>query len=109
MDPPLKRIHLMGMDVPKVEVNGFKVCQVQRDGGKERWFSHRGVWFDSWKEETERYTLYEVPFFAKRCKSLQIFSEHAEAKKFIEPFKERQAKLRAADTGKAGVADEGED
>ena len=108
MSLPKRRIHLMEMDVPKIEVNGFTVSQVQDEKGKKKWFGHRGVWFDSFNERTERYTLYEVPFFAKRCKSVRIFNSKEEVQNFIAPFKERQLVLKKADEEAAGTTEEQE-
>ena len=38
-----KKIHLIGMSVPKIEVLGYTVGDVQDKKCEGRWFSHRGM------------------------------------------------------------------
>jgi hypothetical protein len=43
------------------------MCDVD---GSEHWCNHRGIWFDTTNPRTERFMLYEIPWFAKRCRSV---------------------------------------
>eukprot|EP01130_Rhizamoeba_saxonica_P012896 TRINITY_DN5479_c0_g1_i3.p1 TRINITY_DN5479_c0_g1~~TRINITY_DN5479_c0_g1_i3.p1 ORF type:complete len:233 (-),score=49.92 TRINITY_DN5479_c0_g1_i3:19-717(-) len=87
-----KVIHLMELSVPLIEVLGYTVQDVS-DTPDEPWFSHRGVWFNSTWERTERYVLYEIPFFGERLVSLRIISTIEEANEYIEGFKQSQMEL----------------
>jgi len=78
------------MSVPKVEVSGLKVCDLQDKSSESRWFQHRGIWFDANDERTERYTLYEIPFFKERLQSLQILETERQVDELLEPFKIKQ-------------------
>ena len=70
-----KAAYLMGMDVPKVETLGFALKDVSYSSEEQsRWFTHRGVYFDGWLEETERYVLYTILYFKERCKSVRVFN-----------------------------------
>ncbi len=84
----------MEMNIPKVEVLGFTVRDIQDQSREREWFEHRGIWFDARLERTERYALYEIPFFSKRCKSVRVFQTKEEVKQFLLPFmKSQQAKM----------------
>eukprot|EP00696_Hemimastix_kukwesjijk_P008707 gnl/Hemi2/21008_TR6973_c0_g1_i1.p1 gnl/Hemi2/21008_TR6973_c0_g1~~gnl/Hemi2/21008_TR6973_c0_g1_i1.p1 ORF type:complete len:141 (-),score=36.15 gnl/Hemi2/21008_TR6973_c0_g1_i1:310-732(-) len=85
-------VHLMGLDVPVIETLGYRVIELQDDASTP-WFKHQGVWFDASLERTERYTLWDIPFFSQRLKSLKIFSSQAEVAAFIAPFKASQLAL----------------
>jgi len=87
---PSKKLYLMTMDIPKIEVLGFTVSDVQDRKSEGNWFEHRSVWFDARLERTERYCLYEIPFFNKRCKSIKIFDSKNGIKDFIYPFAKSQ-------------------
>lgn len=96
----------MEMNIPKIEALGFIVENVQDKKVSERWFNHRGIWFDARLERTglfcfvfckkifnnnivfkERYMLYEIPFFKERCTKVTIFDNKTQVKDFLEPFK----------------------
>jgi hypothetical protein len=51
-------------------------------------------WFDAEDERTERYTLYEIPFFAERCKSIRIFTTNKEVDEFLAPYQKKQLLLK---------------
>lgn len=42
----------MEMNIPKIEALGFIVENVQDKKVSERWFNHRGIWFDARLERT---------------------------------------------------------
>jgi len=96
MKLPHKKVHLMELSVPKIEVSGYKVCDIQDEGKKKRWFEHRGIWFDSYLERTERYTLYEIPFYSRRLRSLRIFETREEVQAYLAPFQKAQEERRSA-------------
>jgi len=87
-----KKVHLMELSVPKIEVLGFILSDIQ--DGNHKWFCFRKIWFDSFDERTERYTLYEIPFFSKRCRSVRIFQSNQEITAFLQPFKIAQEKKK---------------
>lgn len=37
------------------------------------WFLHNDIWFDGREERTERYCLFEIPFYSERLLKLRIF------------------------------------
>jgi len=86
MNLPERKIHLFEISIPKIEVLGFKVGDVQDKSKENRWFNHRGIWFDAEDERTERYTLYEIPFLSSRCKNIRIFNSKEEVKSFLKPY-----------------------
>ena len=81
------------MNVPKIECIGYTVADVQDKKHKSVWFGHRGVYFCSEWERTERYCLYEIPFLKKRETKHTVFTKQNELKEFIQPFKEKQLLL----------------
>ena len=86
-------VHLFEIDVPKIELIGYILAQVQSKKKSSDWFEHRGVFFCSNWERTERYVLYEIPFLKKREVSHTIIRTKEELEKMIAPFKEKQEKL----------------
>eukprot|EP00026_Physarum_polycephalum_P013035 Phypoly_transcript_13396.p1 GENE.Phypoly_transcript_13396~~Phypoly_transcript_13396.p1 ORF type:complete len:273 (+),score=32.43 Phypoly_transcript_13396:211-1029(+) len=83
-----KKIHLMKLSVPKIEVCGYKLQDISDKS--ERWFQHNGIWFDGTEERTERYTLYEIPFYKERLQQLTIFESNAQVNEYLLPFKNSQ-------------------
>jgi hypothetical protein len=57
------------------------------------WFKHRKVWFNSTWERTERYCLFEIPFFRDRLQSLDVLESDAEVEDYIRPFREKMRAL----------------
>ena len=51
-------------------------------------------WFDADNERTERYTLYEIPFYTQRIQSLRIFTTNDEIEAFLAPFQKKQLELK---------------
>eukprot|EP01129_Flabellula_baltica_P014908 TRINITY_DN7298_c0_g1_i1.p1 TRINITY_DN7298_c0_g1~~TRINITY_DN7298_c0_g1_i1.p1 ORF type:complete len:278 (+),score=39.24 TRINITY_DN7298_c0_g1_i1:222-1055(+) len=85
---PHKKIYLMELDFPKIESLGYLLADVQDDD--KAWFTFKGVKFCSYWERTERYTLYEIPFYKERLISLRIFSTETDIENFIAPFRASQ-------------------
>ncbi|KAH3765680.1 hypothetical protein Pelo_2478 [Pelomyxa schiedti] len=92
---PNKSIHVMQLDVPLIETLGYRVGDLHRPG-TPRWFDFSDVWFDSALERTERYVLYEIPFFSQRLRSLVKIPTLSAAKEFIAPFKRAQLLAKEA-------------
>jgi len=90
MKLPTKRVHLMKLSVPLVEVLGYTVAEVQDPENAAVWFEHRGIWFDSRLERTERYTLYEIPWYKERLLELKIFNSKQEIVAYLQSFKDAQ-------------------
>eukprot|EP01105_Mastigella_eilhardi_P008283 TRINITY_DN2018_c0_g4_i1.p1 TRINITY_DN2018_c0_g4~~TRINITY_DN2018_c0_g4_i1.p1 ORF type:complete len:281 (+),score=51.56 TRINITY_DN2018_c0_g4_i1:59-844(+) len=98
-----KAIYLMQLRVPKIESLGFRICDIHNKGSR-RWFVHRGAWFDSEDERTERFTLYGVPFFKSRLLSLRVIKTNEEADAFVARFKEQQlARKNQTEAAAGGV------
>jgi hypothetical protein len=91
MLPPERLIYRIELDVPLIEVVGWRMCDVD---GSEHWFEHRGIWFDTTNPRTERFMLYEIPWFTLRCKSVRVFATHEEVQNYLRPFAEEQDRLR---------------
>ena len=102
-----KFVYLFEMNIPIIMSIGWKVVDVQnkiglvdkrfadrknRKKGKQsdRWFDHKGVWFDAYDERTERQLLYAIPFFKQRCQKITVFETKQELLERIEPFKKQQ-------------------
>ena len=61
-----KRAFLMKITMPLIETAGYTIEDVQYDDFKNeemRWFQHRGVWFDAKDPKTEKFVMFEIPFF----------------------------------------------
>jgi len=101
-----KKVHLIGLSVPKIEHLGYKVADIQDT--KHVWFPHRGLWFNSTWERTERYCLWEIPFFKSRFISERIFQSNEEIAEFLKPFKEKMYLLKSNEIGTVGD-DEGDE
>ena len=84
-----RKVHLMELDVPLIEVLGYSVSEVSFDPTR-RWFEFEQIWFDAFDHATERYTLFEIPFLSKRLKHLRIFDNDDEIAEFLEPFRQIQ-------------------
>lgn len=84
-----RKVHLMELSIPKIEVLGYFVRDVSYDRNSQ-WFYYGKIWFDSFEESTERYTLYEIPFLSQRMLSLRIFESTEEIKQYLQPFRESQ-------------------
>ena len=93
MDLPERKIYLMELDLPLIEVLGYKVRDVAYDRNR-RWFYYGKIWFDSFDETTERYTLFEIPLLSKRMTSLRIFDNQQDIENFLRPFRESQQLLK---------------
>ncbi len=91
MKVPNRLIYLIEIDVPVIEVIGWRMCDVD---GWEGWFKHRGIWFDTTNPRTERFMLFEIPWFSLRCKCVRIFREHEEVEDYLRLFAEEQARRR---------------
>ncbi|KAF0973667.1 hypothetical protein FDP41_007054 [Naegleria fowleri] len=89
MSLPHRKIYLMELQIPLIEVLGFKVKDVSYTPQK-RWFYFGKIWFDSFDEATERYTLYEIPFLSKRLMKVRVFEDSNEVENFLQPFRESQ-------------------
>ncbi|KAG2378540.1 hypothetical protein C9374_008179 [Naegleria lovaniensis] len=89
MDLPHRKIYLMELQIPLIEVLGYKVSDVSFTP-QRRWFSFSKIWFDSFDEATERYALYEIPFLSKRLMNVRIFEDRNEIEKILQPFREMQ-------------------
>lgn len=59
----------MEMNIPKIEALGFIVENVQDKKVSERWFNHRGIWFDARLERTGLFCF----FFAKKYLIIILF------------------------------------
>jgi hypothetical protein len=70
---------------------GTKLIELQDD--EATWFKHRKVYFNSTWERTERYCLFEIPFFKERLQSLEVLETEADVEKFIAPFRQKQRAL----------------
>eukprot|EP01126_Amoeba_proteus_P006071 TRINITY_DN12107_c0_g1_i3.p1 TRINITY_DN12107_c0_g1~~TRINITY_DN12107_c0_g1_i3.p1 ORF type:complete len:300 (-),score=48.73 TRINITY_DN12107_c0_g1_i3:189-1007(-) len=79
-----RKVYLLGLNVPKIEHLGYLVKDVQV--GDDVWFEHRGVWFNTTWERTERFCLYEIPFLSERLVSLKILETNEEVEEFIKDF-----------------------
>eukprot|EP01125_Pyxidicula_operculata_P010162 TRINITY_DN3352_c0_g1_i2.p1 TRINITY_DN3352_c0_g1~~TRINITY_DN3352_c0_g1_i2.p1 ORF type:complete len:293 (+),score=33.51 TRINITY_DN3352_c0_g1_i2:1395-2273(+) len=90
-----KKIHLFEVSVPKIEALGYAVADIQ--DGEKTWFKHRGIWFNSKWERTERYMLWEIPFLSARLKKLRIFESDQEIMEYLLPFKDKMIALRKRD------------
>lgn len=64
----------------------MRLYELHLDEDDDRFFSFRGVKFDSWLEETERYVFYGIPFLKQRLVELKTFSDASEINAFIAPF-----------------------
>jgi hypothetical protein len=91
MQPPERLIYRFELDVPAIEVLGWRMCDVD---GSEHWFNHRHIWFDTTNPRTERFMLYEIPWFSMRCKSVRVFATHEEVQDYLHPFALEQDRLR---------------
>jgi hypothetical protein len=91
MLPPERLIYRMELDVPLIEVIGWRMCDVD---GYEHWFNHRGIWFDTANPRTERFMLYEIPWFSMRCKSVRVFDTCEDIQEYLRPFAREQDRLR---------------
>jgi len=86
-----KKVYLMELSVPKIEVLGYHVKDVQDD--EKVWFKYNNIYFDATKERTERYTLYEIPFYNNRLKSLRVFESVDQIENFTEPFRKKTTRI----------------
>eukprot|EP00455_Lapot_gusevi_P032303 TRINITY_DN3522_c0_g1_i3.p1 TRINITY_DN3522_c0_g1~~TRINITY_DN3522_c0_g1_i3.p1 ORF type:complete len:306 (-),score=45.02 TRINITY_DN3522_c0_g1_i3:233-1150(-) len=82
------KIYTMEMSVPLIEVLGMRVCDVAPH--QHRWFNFRGIEFDSQDERTERYALFEIPFYSARLQALRTFDSDEAVTSFLRPFKQLQ-------------------
>jgi hypothetical protein len=100
MLPPERLIYRMELDVPMIEVVGWRMCDVD---GSEHWFEHRGIWFDTTNPRTERFMLYEIPWFSLRCRSVRVFASHEEVQDYLRPFGQEQDRQRQSSMVKSRV------
>lgn len=91
MQAPERLLYRLELDVPLIEVIGWRMCDVD---GSEHWFEHRGIWFDTTNPRTERFMLYEIPWFSMRCRSVRVFATHEEVQDYLRPFALEQDRLR---------------
>jgi len=77
----------MELDVPKIEPLGYYLSDIQDDN--KTWFQFRNVYFNATWERTERYCLFEIPFFKERLKKLTLLTTNVEIENFIAPYRER--------------------
>jgi len=89
-----KQVYLMGLSVPKIEFLGYILVDLQDD--EETWFNFRGIYFNARKESTERYCLYEIPFYKERIRKQIILPDNAAVDTFIAPFRERMKQEKEA-------------
>jgi len=93
-----KKVYVFELTVPMIETIGWTVSDVHthyEDVVNEkqvfqRWFTHRGIYFDSDDPRTERYVLFEIPFFKQRCRKITIFENEKSIKEALLPFKQSQ-------------------
>jgi len=90
-----RKVYIFGVDVPKIEHLGYILEELQDD--HHVWFEHRGVWFNSTWERTERYCLWEIPFLTSRLKFLRILHNNEELTAFITPFLLQMKAVRELD------------
>ena len=107
-----KYVYLFEMNVPKIMSIGFKVVDVQNKAGlvdekfadrknrksgkqSDRWFDHKGVWFDAYDERTERQLLYAIPFFKERCQKITVYRTKKELLERIEGFRKSQLEKKS--------------
>eukprot|EP01001_Neometanema_parovale_P007056 NODE_3380_length_1230_cov_26.087624_g3209_i0.p1 GENE.NODE_3380_length_1230_cov_26.087624_g3209_i0~~NODE_3380_length_1230_cov_26.087624_g3209_i0.p1 ORF type:complete len:346 (+),score=63.92 NODE_3380_length_1230_cov_26.087624_g3209_i0:58-1038(+) len=92
---PSKPVYLFEVSVPVVESLGWRLIDVAHRSGDilgpryadhEDWFHFQGVWFDSTRQETERYGLYTVPFLKDRMCSLRKFSTKEALMDSLKPY-----------------------
>eukprot|EP01087_Luapelamoeba_hula_P000376 TRINITY_DN10270_c0_g1_i2.p1 TRINITY_DN10270_c0_g1~~TRINITY_DN10270_c0_g1_i2.p1 ORF type:complete len:338 (-),score=65.75 TRINITY_DN10270_c0_g1_i2:126-1139(-) len=93
MELPTRRVYLMEMNVPKIEACGCKVQDVQSDPTR-RWFKHNKIWYDAFLERTERYMLFEIPFYSQRCTKLTRFEDASQVLQFLRPYQLLQAQRK---------------
>jgi len=74
----------MELSVPKIEVLGYLISDIQDDD--KTWFQFSGVYFNARLERTERYCLFEIPFFKERLTKLTVISTAEEIESFVAPF-----------------------
>ena len=89
---PNKKVHLFEVNVPKVEVVGYSVYDLQDKKHSHEWFEFGGCMFCATWERTERYCLYSIPFLKQRMTSTRTFHSEQEITEFVSPFKEKQLK-----------------